>query len=103
MDPAYLNPIVPVLPDVGRALVVPALLAAVGVGVGLAVVVVLVARSDAAPRRAVEPILDVDAPIMLDPNGSAMARRSGGRSFVHWVRREPVDVRELRVGPALRR
>jgi hypothetical protein len=63
MDPAYLNPIMPVLPDVGAALVVPALLAAVVACVGLGAVLVLVIRSE---RRRSETILDAAAPTVVD-------------------------------------
>jgi hypothetical protein len=84
MDPAYLNPIVPVLPDIGPAFVVPALLAAIAGCVGLGAVLVLVIRSDAAPSRRGSPaILDVGAPTVLDPGrrrhvDPAVARSSSG-------------------------
>ena len=91
MDPIYLNPIVPVLPDIGPALVVPALLAAVGGCIGIGAVLVLVIRSEAPRRRGVAPILDAGAPCVLDPDGPPTARRSGRRSFVQWVRREVGD------------
>jgi hypothetical protein len=99
MDPAYVNPIMPVLPDLGPALVVPAVLAALGGCVGLGALLFLVIRGEPGGS---ETILDVGAPTVVDPTVPSMARRSGRRSFVHWVRRE-INVREIRVGPALRR
>ena len=102
MDPAYLNPIMPVFPDVAPALVLPALLAAVAGCAGLGAVVVLVIRSEAVRRRGVESILDAGTSPVVDTNAPPAARRSGRRSFVQWVRRE-INVREIRVGPALRR
>ena len=91
MDPAYLNPIMPVLPDIGPALVVPAVLAAVGGCVGFGAVLFLVIRGDAVRRRGARPILDVGAPTVLDPDLLQAARRSGRRSFVLWVRTEVGD------------
>jgi hypothetical protein len=91
MDPAYLNPIMPVFPDIGPALVVPVALAGLAGCLGLGAILVLVIRGDAVRQRDVTAILDVDAPPMLDPEGPRRRRRSGRRSFVQRVRREVVD------------
>jgi hypothetical protein len=84
MSPSYPTPIVPILPDVGPALVVPFLIAAVGGCVGLAAVVVLVIRSGPARRRRVRAILDGCSRSVLDPGDRrrhvdpAIARSSSG-------------------------
>jgi hypothetical protein len=89
MDPAYLNPIMPILPDVGWALVVPFLLAVLGAGLGIGAVLVLVLRDDGAGRRR-GAILDVRAPGVLEAGDRPARRRFGRRSFVQSVK-EVVD------------
>jgi hypothetical protein len=111
MDPGYLNPIVPVLPDMGPVLAGPLLLAGVAALAGLVAVVALVLRSVGAARPARErpaPIVpftetkDVVGGFTLIECASKADALEIAKACpaIEWG---SVEVREIRVGPALRR
>ena len=75
MDVVGLNPIVPLLPDASRALLGPALVAAVAVLAALAAVLARVLAPGLRARRS-GLVLDVVAPSVVEEHGSPELRTS---------------------------
>ena len=70
MDPSHLNPIVPILPDLGRTLLAPLRIAGAATLLGLVSVITLAVRSRPAERsdraRTTPVVLDVVAPPVVE-------------------------------------